>query len=122
MISVTIDQRGASAADVEALQGVAEYRSFVELLGVRGRQLGVALTVIQPNMPKDTNAAVAAVAFALETDEGMAFLRAWQYGDFDVIRREWPDAPKEVFIGADPLACVHCGAVHARGQNTLCKQ
>jgi hypothetical protein len=121
MINVTVDQRGASAADVDALQSMPEFRAFIELLGVRGRQLGVGLTVIQPGMPKDTNAAVAAVAYALETDEGMAFLRAWNYGDFDVIRREWPDAPKEVFIGADPLACPHCGAAHARGQNTLCR-
>lgn len=49
------------------------------------------------------NAAVAAIQFALETDEGMTFLRCWNQGDFDVIRREWPDAPKEVFIGTDPL-------------------
>lgn len=33
----------------------------------------------------------------------MLFLRYWNEGDFDVIRREWPDAPEEVFIGADPL-------------------
>lgn len=51
----------------------------------------------------DTDAAVAAIQFALRDNEGMAFLRCWNQGDFDSIRREWPDAPEEVFIGADPL-------------------
>jgi hypothetical protein len=51
----------------------------------------------------NNDAAVAAIQFALNDDEGMQFLRVWNQGDFDVIRREWPDAPEEVFIGADPL-------------------
>ena len=49
------------------------------------------------------NAAVAAIQFALETDEGLAFLRCWNEGNFDAIRREWPEAPESVFVGADPL-------------------
>lgn len=49
------------------------------------------------------DAAVAAIQFALDDDDGMQFLRLWNAGDFDVIRREWPEAPEEVFIGADPL-------------------
>lgn len=49
------------------------------------------------------DAAVAAIQFALADDDGMTFLRLWNEGEFDVIRREWPDAPGEVFIGADPL-------------------
>lgn len=49
------------------------------------------------------NSAVAAIQFALEADDGIAFLRCWNQGDFDVIRRGWPEAPEEVFIGADPL-------------------
>lgn len=47
--------------------------------------------------------AMAAIQFALETDEGMSFLRCWNEGDFEAIRREWPEAPETVFIGADPL-------------------
>lgn len=54
-------------------------------------------------MSSNQDAAVAAIQFALETDEGLEFLRCWNHGDFDVIRREWPDAPESVFIGADPL-------------------
>lgn len=51
------------------------------------------------------DAAVAAIAYALDfrTDSAMEFLRCWNEGDFDAIRNEWPDAPEEVFIGADPL-------------------
>lgn len=48
---------------------------------------------------KTQNSAVAAIQFALSTDEGIEFLRCWNQGDFDVIRREWPEAPEEVFIG-----------------------
>lgn len=49
------------------------------------------------------NAAAAAIQFALETDDGLDFLRLWNQGDFDAIRKEWSDAPESVFIGADPL-------------------
>jgi hypothetical protein len=51
------------------------------------------------------NAAVAAIEYALATgtEERIEFLRCWNEGDFDAIRNEWPDAPEEVFIGADPL-------------------
>lgn len=50
-----------------------------------------------------SDAAVEAIQFALNDDEGLLFLRYWNQGDFDVIRREWPDAPEAVYIGADPL-------------------
>ena len=52
-------------------------------------------------------AAVAAIQFALNDPEGMTFLRLWNEGEFDALRREWPDAPSEVYIGADPLATQH---------------
>lgn len=48
------------------------------------------------------DAAVEAMKYALRTDEGMEFLRCWMQGDFDAIRKEWPDAPESVFVGADP--------------------
>jgi hypothetical protein len=51
----------------------------------------------------NSEAAVAAIQFALDDDDGMQFLRLWNGGDFDDIRREWPEAPEEVFMGADPL-------------------
>jgi hypothetical protein len=45
--------------------------------------------------------AVAAIQFALGDDDGIDFLRYWNAGEFDVLRREWPDAPEAVYIGAD---------------------
>lgn len=52
----------------------------------------------------EPSAAVATIQFALTDPEGMTFLRLWNEGEFDTLRREWPDAPKEVYDGADPLA------------------
>lgn len=57
---------------------------------------------MEQNM-SNQNAAVAAIQFALETDDGLTFLRLWNYGEFDKTRRDWPDAPEDVYIGADPL-------------------
>ncbi len=58
-----------------------------------------------PLTPPDPS--TAAIAFALENTssdhDGMEFLRCWNEGDFDTIRGHWPEAPEEVFIGADPL-------------------
>ena len=71
------------------------YTSFV---------LGKPATVssVNSDLPLANDAAVAAIRFALD-DDGMQFLQLWNQGDFDVIRREWPEAPDEVFIGAYPL-------------------
>lgn len=49
------------------------------------------------------DAAVAAIQFTLKDEDGLQFLRLWNEADFDAIRREWPEAPEDVFIGADPL-------------------
>jgi hypothetical protein len=52
---------------------------------------------------KGADAAIAAINFALEAEEGLMFLRCWNEGDFKAIRGEWPEAPETVFIGVDPL-------------------
>jgi hypothetical protein len=53
------------------------------------------------------SAATAAIKFALSlarTDHSTAdFLRNWNEGEFDKCREFWPEAPEEVYIGADPL-------------------
>ncbi len=49
------------------------------------------------------DAAVAAIQFALDDEDGLDFLRYWNEGEFDVIRRNWTGVPEAVFIGADPL-------------------
>jgi hypothetical protein len=56
---------------------------------------------------EDHSASTAAIAFALwveqEEGEGITFLGMWNDGEFEAIRKEWPNCPDEVFIGADPL-------------------
>ena len=49
------------------------------------------------------DASTAAIAFALETEQGMTFLRYWSNADFQAVRRGWPEAPEDVFDGVDPL-------------------
>lgn len=39
----------------------------------------------------------ALVDFLLTADEPMAFLKAWREGAFDTCKREWPEAPMEVY-------------------------
>lgn len=59
------------------------------------------------NLTIDPTGAIAAIEFALEADEGLEFLRCWNEGDFETIRREWPEAPEAVFVGADPMHSVN---------------
>lgn len=52
------------------------------------------------------NPATAAIKYVLEDDElsrddVFVFLDMWFHGDFEAIREEFPEAPEEVFIGAD---------------------
>lgn len=63
----------------------------------------LTLRPAKPKMPQSGDAAIEAMKFALKADEGMEFLRCWMHGEFDSIRKEWPDTPAAVFIGADPL-------------------
>ena len=63
-----------------------------------------ALT-LRPSKPKAQyrgDAAIEAMKYALNAEEGMEFLRCWMHGDFGAIRKEWPDAPESVFVGAGP--------------------
>lgn len=55
--------------------------------------------------PKNEDAAVAAIRFAVDHCglDAREFLHCWMYGDFDAIRSEWPEAPEAVFIGSEPL-------------------
>lgn len=59
----------------------------------------------EPEAVEDNDAAVAAIAYALEQCEGdddsMAFLRYWNAGGFDILRSNWENIPDEVFIGAE---------------------
>lgn len=45
-----------------------------------------------------SNAAVEAIKFAVDQGlDGLSFLNAWLHGDFDEIRRDWPEAPEDVY-------------------------
>lgn len=67
------------------------------------RQLDFFCEYLTDSRTVHEDASVAAIQFALQDDEGIEFLRCWNEGDFDAIRAEWPDAPEDVYIGADPL-------------------
>lgn len=48
--------------------------------------------------------ASAAIGFALTLgSEGITFLELWNGGEFEDLRRGWPEAPEDIYIGADTL-------------------
>jgi len=90
--------------DLEYLQGGLDRHAVVR--SGAASKYKVALYKRQPcgtASHSDCDASVAAIQFALSAEDGMTFLRIWNDGEFDTIREEWPEAPEEVFIGADPL-------------------
>jgi hypothetical protein len=48
------------------------------------------------------NPAVAAIEYAVFTDEPQAFLKCWLEGDWEAIRKEWPNAPEECYVQMSP--------------------
>lgn len=63
----------------------------------------VAEKAIEADRLVRPNPAIAAIQFAIDinTTDGLVFLDAWMQGDFEGIRTGWPDAPAEVFVGAE---------------------
>ena len=57
----------------------------------------------------NNNAAIVAIQFGLDLcdcidyEYVLSFLRVWNKGDFDTIRKQWPNAPEEVFLCKRPL-------------------
>lgn len=114
-----LEFKAAPPNDAAVSASQAEWLAWMQAQGYRAEIcLGVAaaMTVFNTYLasPLDadnqkegnsmaSDAAIAAIQFALITEEGLAFLDCWNHGDFDSIRREWPDAPEAVFRGADPL-------------------
>lgn len=74
---------------------------------VRGAEANkIVCTIEGVEEPKENNAALAAILYALGEEGGgdiEQFLSYWVEGEFDALRRNWNDIPDEVFIGADPL-------------------
>lgn len=54
---------------------------------------------------KQPNPSAAAIEFTLSlpSSDGVDFLRLWNEGEFETCRAEWPEAPKDCYIGADTL-------------------
>lgn len=67
-------------------------------------QLVNRLTLLQETSPDATrnNASAEAIKYALEAEDGFQWLIYWNEGEFDICRNQWPDAPEECYIGADP--------------------
>lgn len=65
-----------------------------------GEWVGTRVTLLYET-PKDELAEIATwrslCEFLLQADEPMAFLRAWDEGNFDACKREWPEAPASVY-------------------------
>lgn len=106
---------GQPAASVELSDLAHEIWAAAQLTPDEGIEVGVARIQallsrygrpagdVQSVDAQGTNAAIAAIQFALEADDGLTWLRCWNEGDFDACRNEWPETPEECFIGADPL-------------------
>jgi len=61
-------------------------------------------TASHPVATADLSAALAVIQYVLDNPiDGIEFLERWNEGDFEACRREWPDAPADCYIGADPL-------------------
>ena len=52
-----------------------------------------------PTQPDSTEGVVfrTLIKFLLCTDEALVFLRCWNEGNFDACRKEWPEAPSDLY-------------------------
>lgn len=50
--------------------------------------------------PHHAAPAIHAIQFAITNSEGLEFLRQWMHGDWEAIRREWPEAPASVVVAS----------------------
>lgn len=101
------DVVGVSPSQISRYEaGTARPRKTI--LGKLAGALGVAPGVLESPFSDEVRmqskdggaqAARAAISFALETENGLQFLRSWNAGDFASIRKNWPEAPMDVFNG-----------------------
>lgn len=74
--------------DEETIELYDEARSALESVMVENNP---SLAVIQYMLSENVDG----------SDDAMDFLRYWDEGEFDTLRRNWENIPDEVFIGAD---------------------
>jgi hypothetical protein len=62
-------------------------------------------------MEQGQNGYNALITYILENqcESPFEFLRCWNDADFDSLRNEWPDAPEEIYFGADAQHPKHIG-------------
>lgn len=75
-------------------------------MGLSGPQLiqfGTELRehIARMNQGEACNKAVIDFVLSQKAECELEFLRAWREGNFKACREEWPEAPEEVYIGAD---------------------
>ena len=96
----------ATESDPDSQAALQEWREICAFTPPASEQQR-AVVMSERAEEEDHSASTAAILFALAVEEehydGMTFLRMWNEGEFEAIRRAWPDCPDEVFIGADPL-------------------
>lgn len=98
------DNRAAFEADMHAINpGVCQAVLDIYWDSTEGKLWRAALA----RRTDHAEPAVAAIQFVLDNDDedenNMSLLRLWNEGEFDKLRREWPEAPEAIYIGADPL-------------------
>lgn len=74
--------------DEETIEMYDETRSALESAMVENNP---SLAVIQYLLSENVDG----------SDDAMDFLRYWNEGEFDILRRNWENIPDAVFIGAD---------------------
>ena len=106
ILAFNYDGSGHALANCDGQLDTIHPGDLVHILNLDGESLQIYKLCDSSGGVEDNTASVAAIQFALETDEGLEFLRCWNEGDFESIRKEWPEAPEDVFVGADPLLAI----------------
>lgn len=88
--------RVLNASNWQTLHGMAKDGRVPSLIASTAIAANAANPVASLRSPQDE--AVAAVEFSLRTGDAASFLKYWLHGEWDVIRRNWPDAPEACFV------------------------
>lgn len=95
-------------ADASGCEGYFGVSAFQQAQDMWDRMLSVAPNFSSENITNCYNTVIEYCLYLGIGEEGLEFLRYWNKGDFDTIRAEWPDAPKDIFW-AEPT---YSGAPH----------
>lgn len=98
-----VHQLGQALGECIAAAGII--RPDVYLSGPELLMFAEDLRTVLAQSEQGAAASNAVIDFVLANpcESPMEFLRCWNQGDFESLRKEWPETPEEVFIGADTL-------------------